>query len=183
MKRDVYRLDQFIRSEYHWYSCGMGMAKSAYIDKTLQTREQIGKAVIYMNTAVNGLLHIASYVDLRKFTGERSLFIIYSTLSEATRSKIEETYNRYKLENMKDEGLPAFRITVDIESMPFYKTNESDGLTEVLVKHDNVLETWRHIINDKKDDVYAYNFGYMDACFRAIKDVIIELGKKNVIYM
>lgn len=84
---------------------------------------------------------------------------------------------------MKDERLSAFRITVDIESMPFYKTNEPDGLTEVLVKHDNVLETWRHINNGNEGAVYTYNFGYMDACFRAIKDVIIELGEKDVIYM
>lgn len=80
MKRDVYRLDQFIRGEYQWYSYGMGIAKFAYIDKTLQTREKIGKAAIYMSIAVNGLLHIASYVDLRKFTEERSPFMIYSTL-------------------------------------------------------------------------------------------------------
>ncbi|WP_162055976.1 hypothetical protein [Pontibacter pamirensis] len=167
-----------IDSNTSWYIKAISQAERAYKDKSFQTLENIATAVLSFSLTVESLLLTAKFIDSVEHATERKPLAMFLALSEPTRAKVEETYEKYKLENMKADRLPAFRIFFGIEARAFYDAGDPDGIIDVLEMHNDAYSTWRRIDEGSECTVYEYNFGYMDAFYRALRDTLFVLADK-----
>jgi len=166
-----------------FYQTGKSLAINSKNDNSNHGYIWVPPGVVNFSFATELILKATIFYDSGVNAWGHNLYKLYLTLKNETRTSIEDSYKKNKIENDLKKDLPSFKLVIckaDSNEDHSQETNLEE-IKNLLELHSESFENWRYIHEFGKEGYsYEFNFNAMDAFYLALKAQLqLLLSKRN----